>query len=362
MKKVILPSLAWTAGLSLLIALILHLGGDFPDLRSYVQPRLGVGVLVFLIVSLGLFSVFDKAFLKKFFPWAAVLPILWMATFTWAYGFASLPEKKHLGDYYVLGGVAFGLPYVYLTITEKINQRLPKLRFLWELIAGLFAFFMTICPFIYIGYYILFGGEMDMFAMMAVRSTHMKETMISWPRWDRLSESSAPSLPSSFVLAVSFTFVHSMVKAARGMKSPLRGTSKGYLIGLGVLFVLFFGGFYRQIIHVFPITIVRTMDSKGSEFQLLQKLTDNLDKNVKKMTFVDPGAGITEGTHIVIIGESANRRPHESIQPVLSGKHDAMALFRRQYTGLRTGLHGILELPEYADVPFLCHDIGQPVQ
>lgn len=49
------------------------------------------------------------------------------------------------------------------------------------------------------------------------------------------------------------------------------------------------------------------MDSKGSEFQLLQKLTDNLDKNVKKMTFVDPGAGITEGTHIVIIGESANR-------------------------------------------------------
>ena len=67
MKKVILPSLAWTAGLSLLIALILHLGGDFPDLRSYVQPRLGVGVLVFLIVSLGLFSVFDKAFLKKFF-------------------------------------------------------------------------------------------------------------------------------------------------------------------------------------------------------------------------------------------------------------------------------------------------------
>ena len=307
MKKVILPSLAWTAGLSLLIALILHLGGDFPDLRSYVQPRLGVGVLVFLIVSLGLFSVFDKAFLKKFFPWAAVLPILWMATFTWAYGFASLPEKKHLGDYYVLGGVAFGLPYVYLTITEKINQRLPKLRFLWELIAGLFAFFMTICPFIYIGYYILFGGEMDMFAMMAVRSTHMKEIH------DFLATMGSPVriigavFAFLFVLAVSFTFVHSMVKAARGMKSPLRGTSKGYLIGLGVLFVLFFGGFYRQIIHVFPITIVRTMDSKGSEFQLLQKLTDNLDKNVKKMTFVDPGAGITEGTHIVIIGESANR-------------------------------------------------------
>lgn len=208
MKKVILPSLAWTAGLSLLIALILHLGGDFPDLRSYVQPRLGVGVLVFLIVSLGLFSVFDKAFLKKFFPWAAVLPILWMATFTWAYGFASLPEKKHLGDYYVLGGVAFGLPYVYLTITEKINQRLPKLRFLWELIAGLFAFFMTICPFIYIGYYILFGGEMDMFAMMAVRSTHMKEIH------DFLATMGSPVriigavFAFLFVLAVSFTFVH----------------------------------------------------------------------------------------------------------------------------------------------------------
>ena len=83
MKKVILPSLLWPLAVAAVIAGILHLGGDFPDIHSYVQPRLGAALLVMYITSFGLFCEFDHRFLKKLFPLALVLPLLWMGTFTW---------------------------------------------------------------------------------------------------------------------------------------------------------------------------------------------------------------------------------------------------------------------------------------
>lgn len=39
-KQVILSALSWVVSTSLVIMALLHLGGDFPDIHSYVQPRL----------------------------------------------------------------------------------------------------------------------------------------------------------------------------------------------------------------------------------------------------------------------------------------------------------------------------------
>lgn len=314
MKKTILYALLWPLGIAMVIMAILHLGGDFPDIHSYVQPRLGAALLVMLIVSFGLFFTMNRAYLKRLLPWAAILALLWAGTFTWAYGFASLPEKKHLGDYYVLGAVLFALPYVYTTLTAKAKH----LRSLWTVIAGIYTFFMVLLPFIYIGYYVLFGGEMDMFAMMAVRSTHMKEIK------DFLRTMGSPMhlvmavIALGIVISCAVGLARSMMKAARSFEGPfLRGSGRAYTIGLAVISILFFGGFYRQITHVFPASIIKSLNSKGSEYQLLQKLNDNLDKNVKTMAFVppDPGDGIDEGTHIVIIGESANRDHMKAFTP-----------------------------------------------
>lgn len=314
MKKTILYALLWPLGIAMVIMAILHLGGDFPDIHSYVQPRLGAALLVMLIVSFGLFFTMNRAYLKRLLPWAAILALLWAGTFTWAYGFASLPEKKHLGDYYVLGAVLFALPYVYTTLTAKAKH----LRSLWTVIAGIYTFFMVLLPFIYIGYYVLFGGEMDMFAMMAVRSTHVKEIK------DFLRTMGSPMhlvmavIALGIVISCAVGLARSMMKAARSFEGPfLRGSGRAYTIGLAVISILFFGGFYRQITHVFPASIIKSLNSKGSEYQLLQKLNNNLDKNVKNMAFVppDPGDGIDEGTHIVIIGESANRDHMKAFTP-----------------------------------------------
>ena len=314
MKKTVLYALLWPLGIAVVIMAILHLGGDFPDIQSYVQPRLGAALLVMLIVSFGLSFTMNWAFLKRLLPWAVILPILWAGTFTWAYGFASLPEKKHLGDYYVLGAVLFALPYVYTTLTARAKH----LWSLWTVIAGIYTFFMVLIPFIYIGYYVLFGGEMDMFAMMAVRSTHMKEIKDFFRTMGSPMHLVMAVIALGIVISCAVGLARSMMKAARSFEGPfLRGTGRAFTVGLAVISILFFGGFYRQITHVFPATIIKSLNSKGSEYQLLQKLNDNLDKNVKNMTFTapDPGDGIDEGTHIVIIGESANRDHMKAFTP-----------------------------------------------
>ena len=314
MKNRILESLLWPLGIAVVIMALLHLGGDFPDIHSYVQPRLGAALLVMLIVSFGLFFTMNRAYLKRLLPWAVILPILWAGTFTWAYGFASLPEKKHLGDYYVLGAVLFALPYVYTTLTARAKH----LRSLWTVIAGIYTFFMVLIPFIYIGYYVLFGGEMDMFAMMAVRSTHMKEIKDFFRTMGSPMHLVMAVIALGIVISCAVGLARSMMKAARSFDGPfLRGTGRAFTVGLAVISILFFGGFYRQITHVFPATLFKALGSNSSEFQILQKLNDNLDKNVKNMTFTapDPGDGIDEGTHIVIIGESANRDHKKAFTP-----------------------------------------------
>ena len=172
LKKIVIPSVCFPWGIAAFLMFILHFGGDFPDIYSYAQPRLGAAFAVMLIVSFGLFSVFSKDYLKRLLPWAVILPLLWAGIFTWAYGFASLPEKKHLGDYYVLGALLFSLPYVYTIGLTKCGG---CVRAALQVMYGAFNFFMLLFPLIYISYYWRFGGEMDLFALMAVRATHWEE-------------------------------------------------------------------------------------------------------------------------------------------------------------------------------------------
>lgn len=148
------PCFAWTIGVILLISALLHLGGDFPDIYSHAQPRLGAAFAVMLIVSFGLFSVFSKDYLKRILRWAVILPLLWAGIFTWAYRFASLLEKKHLGDYYVLGALLFSLPDVYTIGLTKCGG---YVRAALQAMYGAFNFFMLLFPLIYICCYLRRG-------------------------------------------------------------------------------------------------------------------------------------------------------------------------------------------------------------
>ena len=309
MGRALVLCFAWSIGFALLISALLHLGGDFPDIYSYAQPRLGAAFAVMLIVSFGLFFVFSKDYLKRLLPWAVILPLLWAGTFTWAYGFASLPEKKHLGDYYVLGALLFSLPYVYTIGLTKCGG---YVRAALQAMYGAFNFFMLLFPLIYISYYWRFGGEMDLFALMAVRATHWEEVK------EFLSTMGSPlllGLAIGVLLLAAYVLTQQVGRCAESGEGLLRGNGKKIKVGLIVISILFFGGFIRQIIHVFPINLYRTMNSKGSEFQLLQNFNINLDKNTAGLKLIDSADGLDEGTHIVIIGESANRDHLKAFTP-----------------------------------------------
>ena len=312
LKKIVIPSVCFPWGIAAFLMFILHFGGDFPDIYSYAQPRLGAAFAVMLIVSFGLFSVFSKDYLKRLLPWAVILPLLWAGTFTWAYGFASLPEKKHLGDYYVLGALLFSLPYVYTIGLTKCGG---CVRAALQVMYGAFNFFMLLFPLIYISYYWRFGGEMDLFALMAVRATHWEEVK------EFLSTMGSPLVLGLAIgvilllLLAAYVLTQQVGRCAESGEGLLRGNGKKVKVGLIVISILFFGGFIRQIIHVFPINLYRTMNSKGSEFQLLQNFNTNLDKNTAGLKLIDPADGLDEGTHIVIIGESANRDHLKAFTP-----------------------------------------------
>lgn len=311
MRKILLPALAWTVGIALAVMALLHLGGDFPDIYSYMQPRLGAGLLVMLLVALGLFFTMRRGYLRALLPWAAVPALVWAATFTWAYGFASLPEKRNLGEYYVLSALLFSLPYLYGAWLRRSGRGQGAL----QAAAGLFVFFVLLFPAVYIGYYLLFGGEMDMFAMMAIRVTSFSEAKEFILTMSSPVHAAEALLLLCALVGGSVFYVRSLRKRGDAAGDPLRSHTKAVTIVFCVISVLFLGGCVRQIMHVFPIGIYRSLGSKGSDFLLLQTLSANLDKNVKEMTLEDPAEETCEGTHIVIIGESANRDHMKAFTP-----------------------------------------------
>lgn len=97
MKQSIKRSLLTTFLFVVVAAGILKLGGDYPTLASYMNPRLLTSILVVWIVSQGLFSVFTDSYLKKLLPWAVVLPLLWAAVFTWGVWICQSPGKEAFG-------------------------------------------------------------------------------------------------------------------------------------------------------------------------------------------------------------------------------------------------------------------------
>ena len=72
--------------ISLVLALLWAIGDErfFPSLSN---PHLLTSAGVLLLTNTGLFIIFKKEFLKKYFFPSLLLPSIWFAAFTWAYGY-----------------------------------------------------------------------------------------------------------------------------------------------------------------------------------------------------------------------------------------------------------------------------------
>lgn len=309
MKRALLNGAVWAAGLLVVLFALLKLGGDFPDLAGFTTPRLLLSYAVIVIVSFGMNLLFDHQFLKKYFRWSIILPLLWAGTFIWAYAYADLPEKKHLGDYITISALLFTLPYLSLGWTAHWKRG----RTLWGILQGIFFFLMVTIPCVYLGYYILFGGEMDMFAVMAIMSTHTKEIKEFTETMGVMKAAGAVVLTLA-LLGGSLFVSGKLMKKAKGENPVLRGDSGKFKAAFIILTILFAGGFYREITHAFPMSVYKAATSKGSDFEVLQKMSSNIDKNVKTMKLTDKEDD-SEGTHIVVIGESANRDHMKAFNP-----------------------------------------------
>lgn len=311
MKKAMFSALVSTASIICLVLLLLWFVGDARFIPSLGNPRLWVAAGILFLSMCGLYFVFRPSFLRKYLGLSLVLPLVWFATFTWAYGYLYLPESNHLGDYYGISFLLFTLPYIFYAWKWKFKLFSP----FFSVLEGLFSFVMVVIPLVYIGYYVIYKSEMDLFAMMAISMTNADETLqfirtVASPLYIGLT---AAFLILLFVVCqvVSFRSLSSLKCISH---SPLFSTSKYYLCGLAVITILFTGGFVRQMMHVFPIGMYRTIQRKDSSFQLLQTMKTRLAENEKNIEFL-PGLPIAAGTHILVIGESACRDHMQAFTP-----------------------------------------------
>ena len=310
MKKAMYFALVSTVGIISIVLFLLWMIGDARFVPALGNPRLWVSAGILFLAMSGLFSVFRMSFLRKYLGLSFILPLFWFATFTWAYGYLYLPENKFLGDYYGMIALLFTLPYIFYAWKWKFQLFSPFLSFL----EGLFAFAMTVTPLVYIGYYVIYKSEMDLFALMAISMTNRTEAVefirtVASPLYIALT-----GCFLVFIFSVCQLVSFRALSSLRHDSFPLRSPSKRCLAGLVVITILFTGGFVRQMMHVFPIHMYRAMHKGSSSFHLLQTLSTHLDENEKGMVLL-PGQIDIKGTHIIVIGESANRDHMQAFTP-----------------------------------------------
>ncbi len=158
------------------------------------------------------------------------------------------------------------------------------------------------------------GGEMDMFAMMAIMATHSDEVKSFFTTVASPAMAVGSLVLIALLLVLSMKGSFSLLRAAASCENPVKShTGKGK-IGLVLVTILFIGGFYRMFTHVFPVNIYRAVESKGSDFQVLSQMNNNINRNVGTMA-LEEGQNAPDGTYIVIIGESANRDHMKAFTP-----------------------------------------------
>lgn len=309
--------------ISLVLALLWAIGDErfFPSLSN---PHLLTSAGVLLLTNTGLFIIFKKEFLKKYFFPSLLLPSVWFAAFTWAYGYMYLPENKYLGDYYSMIFLLFSLSYLSLAWKWKLKRG----AFLWSVLTGLFSFFMILVPLIYIGYYIIYKSEMDIFALMAIAMTNAREAA------EFVETVAAPALIAAvaifaIILLIScFYIARRFFMSMETAETPFLTAGRGGLIGFIIFTILFSGGFLRQMRHIFPLQIYYAAKKGSGSFKLMETLNRHLAENAKAVVLL-PGQTAEDGTHIIVIGESASRDHMQSFTPGYPVKttpwEDAMA-------------------------------------
>ena len=310
MRKIIIHSLLYTIAFVLFLMGILSQGVEFTTLDSYLKPRLITAVAVIFITVWGMLSIFKEEFIRKLLPYAVVLPVLWAGIFTWAYGFVGLPEKRHLGDYYMYASLLFTLPYLSVTWASHLR----KGQWVWNFLQGLAAFIIAVCPFVYVGYYIAMGGEMDIFALIAIMATNIEEVQAFFETVVSPTRTIGVIVLTLFLFFLTMKGSFSLMNTGKYCVDKTRSHSRSGKIALIFVTILFLGGFIRMAMHVFPLNIYRAMHKRDGAYALLEQMNGSLDKNAENI-ILQKGQQAPDGTYIVIVGESANRDHMKAFTP-----------------------------------------------
>lgn len=301
-KKTILSCISLIFLISLVIDGLIALGPVYPERESFFNGYMTPFYIVLALTVFGAPLLFHKDFLKKYMGPALFIPFIISAVYTYVYAFCGATNERRLGDYYSLSLALFMGTLLWISF----RSRFLPLRLFQMGALGLLFTYSLLSPFLFLGYFLIYGTEMDSFGLLAIFQTNLNETIEYMEHIFPAPFTILPLLLITGAILLAFALAYHLMR--KEIQNALRLSSasrwgKTAMIGLMIFFTL---GLTAQIIRTYPLGLIHMilrypymLDAFRGAYQDRNAIMDRLE--------LLPGTTPEDGTHIIVIGESACR-------------------------------------------------------
>lgn len=303
MKRVIFENVSITFLIIALIDLMLFLGPVYPEKVSFFSKSILIFYGSLFIAISGIRYMYKKDFitfcLRKIF-W---IPLVYLMVYVYLYGFVCGGQNSYpVGAYLVMSIVFITGTFSLLTFAQKQKGIRLFLFFLY----GVSSFLFILCAFISLAYYLIYGKEFDVYILLSILQTNVKEAM------EYIQTVASPMVIGMIGIVLLGIFIgcfyvaHQLIyQSNKEYYTERELPSKQRWIKI-MLHVIFFVGFYVQVCEVFPVDLIIDLRKNSEMAEAFQGTYQSKEVARKKISLL-PDVSIDKGTHIIVIGESANR-------------------------------------------------------
>ena len=127
------------------------------------------------------------------------------------------------------------------------------------------------------------GGEMDIFALIAIMATNIEEVQAFFETVVSPTRTIGVIVLTLFLFFLTMKGSFSLMNTGQYCVDKTRSHSRSGKIALIFVTILFLGGFIRMAMHVFPLNIYRAMHKRDGAYALLEQMNGSLDKNAENI-------------------------------------------------------------------------------
>lgn len=305
MKRVIFENAGITFFIIALIDFMLFLGPVYPEKVSFFSKYMIIFYGTLALIFSSIRYIYELSFIIYYGKRIAAIPLFFLLIYTYLYAYVGLPDRERLGAYYTLGVLFIGIAISLISLGNS-KMCLKKASFF---VLSLFSFYMIIWALLPLSYYFIYGTDIDLYALLGVMQTNMEEA----------KEYIATMVPQKIIVTGSIFLLISLIvcfgcayrcfwknENRNFSNSGLQNRRHSGAIILGIICCI---GFAIESVHAIPYRVIRELQTVSENQELLEAFQGTYESKevARKKISLLQDASIDKGTHIIVIGESANR-------------------------------------------------------